>query len=167
MSNQNGFHSVLALALLPLLLSGLLAVSAQAQQAKDKSGKKGGAANRPEPQWVTRPVQAKHLQQGPFDSKAACAKVSYLVYLPPSYETTQDRRYPVVYWLHGIGDSQQGVPRFCERVTKAIEEGKAPGNYLTLQAPKQMVAGTCNRHYHPRDATQTRRATNPCGRQVG
>jgi enterochelin esterase-like enzyme len=100
--------------------------SAHAQPAKGKSGKKGGAANRPEPQWVTPPVQADHLQQGTFDSKAAGAKVSYLIYLPPDYETAKDRCYPVVYWLHGIGGSQQGVPRFCDRFTKAIAEGKTP-----------------------------------------
>jgi endo-1,4-beta-xylanase len=31
-----------------------------------------------------------------------------------------------VYWLHGIGGNQTGVPRLCERVTLAIGEGKAP-----------------------------------------
>jgi len=29
------------------------------------------------------------------------------VYLPPSYETSPDRRYPVLYLLHGIQDSDQ------------------------------------------------------------
>src|ERR1051326_2239659 len=30
-----------------------------------------------------------------------------LVYLPPSYEASQARRYPVVYLLHGYGASEQ------------------------------------------------------------
>ena len=29
------------------------------------------------------------------------------VYLPPSYKSAKDRRYPVVYLLHGIGDTDQ------------------------------------------------------------
>jgi enterochelin esterase-like enzyme len=106
-------------------LSALLAGSVHAQPAKGKSGKKGGAA-RAEPQWVTPPVQAEHLQQGTFDSKAAGCKVSYLIYLPPGYEKSKEARFPVVYWLHGIGGSQQGVPGFCARFTQAIDQGKTP-----------------------------------------
>ena len=30
------------------------------------------------------------------------------IYLPPSYETDSDRRYPVVYFLHGYGLTDQG-----------------------------------------------------------
>ena len=30
---------------------------------------------------------------------------AYHIYLPPDYETAKDRRYPVVYWLHGRGGS--------------------------------------------------------------
>ena len=29
------------------------------------------------------------------------------VYLPPSYQSSADRRYPVIYLLHGIGDTDQ------------------------------------------------------------
>jgi hypothetical protein len=40
--------------------------------------------------------------------------------IPPGYEQSPGTLYPVVYWLHGIGGNQTGVPRFCERVTQAI-----------------------------------------------
>lgn len=51
----------------------------------------------------------------------------YAVYLPPDYETSQ-RTYPVLYLLHGYGDSQRSWIHFCELpyfVDKAINEGKA------------------------------------------
>jgi endo-1,4-beta-xylanase len=72
------------------------------------------------------PVQGSNLHYRTFDSKTAREKVSYLVYLPPDYDAQTARRYPVVYWLHGIGGSQQGVPQMAERLTKAIGEGKTP-----------------------------------------
>lgn len=51
----------------------------------------------------------------------------YAVYLPPDYETSQ-RRYPVLYLLHGGGDDQTGWVQFGEVLhiaDKAILEGKA------------------------------------------
>jgi len=32
---------------------------------------------------------------------------SVAIYLPPSYDTSPDKRYPVVYLLHGIGDTEK------------------------------------------------------------
>lgn len=78
------------------------------------------------PSWLMPEVQGANLHYRTFDSKAAGTKVSYLFYLPPGYEEAKDARYPVVYWLHGIGGSQQGMPRFCDRVTAAIAAGKVP-----------------------------------------
>jgi putative tributyrin esterase len=34
-------------------------------------------------------------------------EVSYCALLPPSYGTSKSRRYPVLYYLHGLGDNQQ------------------------------------------------------------
>lgn len=51
----------------------------------------------------------------------------YAIYLPPDYETSQ-RRYPVLYLLHGGGDDQTGWVQFGEVLhiaDKAILEGKA------------------------------------------
>ncbi len=33
--------------------------------------------------------------------------VAYCVLLPPSYDTEKTRRYPVLYFLHGLGDNEQ------------------------------------------------------------
>jgi endo-1,4-beta-xylanase len=72
------------------------------------------------------PVEGPNLSYKTFESKTVGESVSYLVYLPPGYEDAGDKRYPVIYWLHGIGGSQQGVPRMAERLTLAIEAGKSP-----------------------------------------
>jgi len=39
--------------------------------------------------------------------------VNYAIYLPPGYETSQ-RRYPVVYLLHGLSDNESGWIQFGE-----------------------------------------------------
>jgi endo-1,4-beta-xylanase len=61
-----------------------------------------------------------------FHSATIDAPVSYLVYLPPSYESSPDRRYPVVYWLHGRGGTQTGARHVASRVGPASAAGKAP-----------------------------------------
>jgi enterochelin esterase-like enzyme len=97
---------------------------------KSKAGApQAGNVQRPRdqtPSWLMPPVEGPNLYYKTFDSKAAGDKVSYLLYLPPGYEAANGNRYPVVYWLHGIGGGQTGVPAMAERLTKAITEGKTP-----------------------------------------
>jgi len=88
--------------------------------------KVGKAKTFREPTWLMPRVEGPNLHYKTFESKTAGEKVSYLVYLPPDYETATPKRYPVVYWLHGIGGSQEGVPAMAQRLTKAITENKTP-----------------------------------------
>ena len=44
-------------------------------------------------------------------SKILHRKVPYCVLLPPSYDTEKDRHYPIVYFLHGLGDNEQSFVR--------------------------------------------------------
>ncbi len=37
--------------------------------------------------------------------------VPYCVVLPPSYDAEKTRRYPILYYLHGLGDNQQMLLR--------------------------------------------------------
>jgi len=101
-----------------------------APKRKSKAGApQAGNAKRPRdqtPSWLMPPVEGPNLHYKTFDSKAAGEKVSYLLYLPPDYEAAKDKRYPVVYWLHGIGGAQTGVPAMAERLTKAITDNKTP-----------------------------------------
>jgi S-formylglutathione hydrolase FrmB len=51
------------------------------------------------------------VRSGHFESGALAREVSYVVDLPPSYATSPDRKYPVVYALHGLFEG----PEFWER----------------------------------------------------
>ena len=61
-----------------------------------------------------------------FTSKVLGQDVSYLVWLPPGYG--QDaKRYPVIYWLHGMGANQRGgASMFVPQAEAAIKEGTLP-----------------------------------------
>jgi S-formylglutathione hydrolase FrmB len=44
-------------------------------------------------------------------SQALAARKRFLVYLPPSYATARERRYPVVYYLHGLYGAEDNWTR--------------------------------------------------------
>ncbi|HTM50838.1 MAG TPA: alpha/beta hydrolase-fold protein [Bryobacteraceae bacterium] len=67
-----------------------------------------------------------------FSSKLAGSEVSYLLYLPPDYATTTSRRYPVVYWLHGLGGTQRTGAKFVAPLAAAIRAGNAPAMIVVL-----------------------------------
>ena len=102
------------------LVLGLLVPAVHAQSTAAKR------PPRPEASWIMPAITGRHLTFATFESKAAGEKVSYLLYLPPGYDESASTRYPVTYWLHGIGGSQQGAPAFCDRLTQAIKAGKTP-----------------------------------------
>ncbi len=69
----------------------------------------------------------KVLDEESLPSKILKGERKYAVYLPPDYESSQ-RRYPVLYLLHGGGDDQTGWVQFGEVLhiaDKAISEGLA------------------------------------------
>jgi S-formylglutathione hydrolase FrmB len=57
------------------------------------------------------PAAGAEVRQATFHSDALGRDVSYVVDLPPSYETSPARRYPVVYAFHGLFEG----PGFWER----------------------------------------------------
>jgi S-formylglutathione hydrolase FrmB len=64
---------------------------------------------RAEVNWVTPHCgAAKDVQYGTFYSDAAEGEVSYHVLLPPSYHKQTNRKFPVIYWLHGTNGSSRG-----------------------------------------------------------
>lgn len=66
-----------------------------------------------------------------FASKLAKGDVSYLLYLPPDYETSS-RRYPVVYWLHGMGGSQRSGTKVVQTMDGLMRKGAAPAMIVVL-----------------------------------
>jgi acetyl esterase/lipase len=64
----------------------------------------------------------------PQPSRGTKMRGSYRLYLPPDYEANPNRRYPVIYWLHGAsGDSRQAINHgWVPRLDAAIRNGIAP-----------------------------------------
>ena len=61
-----------------------------------------------------------------FRSATIKGDVSYLLYLPPDYAISAEKRYPVVYWLHGLGGDQRVGAAFVTQLQAAIHGGQAP-----------------------------------------
>ncbi|MEI7809833.1 MAG: alpha/beta hydrolase-fold protein [Verrucomicrobiota bacterium] len=76
--------------------------------------------------WVTSAVHAPRVEFRIFDSAAAKTKVSYHIYTPEIYNTEPERRFPVLYWLHGSGGGLAGIPPVAAYFDAAIRAGKIP-----------------------------------------
>jgi len=61
-----------------------------------------------------------------FYSETIKSEVSYLTYTPPDYDTAEGKRYPLVYWLHGLNGNQRRGAKFVEKLDAAIKSGSAP-----------------------------------------
>ena len=85
------------------------------------------------PQWVEPDTTAPAgTQYRLFYSETIKGDVSYLVYLPPGYETNSDKRYPVIFWLHGGGGGQRGGGGIVRRMDSAMKRKKAPAMIVIL-----------------------------------
>ena len=67
-----------------------------------------------------------------FKSELVGSKVSYLIYLPPDYETNTTQRYPVVYFLHGYGGNPRAGGVFVKPLDEYIHTGKVPATIAVL-----------------------------------
>jgi len=61
------------------------------------------------PVWVTPAVTAPGVSQQVFYSAAVGASVSYHIYRPPANIAQPERRFPVLYWLHGASSVLTGI----------------------------------------------------------
>jgi S-formylglutathione hydrolase FrmB len=50
---------------------------------------------------------AGHAECLSMPSRILARRVAYCVLLPPSYDSDKNRKYPVLYFLHGLGDDEQ------------------------------------------------------------
>jgi enterochelin esterase-like enzyme len=90
------------------------------------SSKPDQKTDRPRMEWTTPEVKAERVQYQTFESNAAKTKVSYHVYTPEIYDREQDRRFPVLYWLHGTGGGGGGIRPLSEFFDEAIRAEKFP-----------------------------------------
>lgn len=81
--------------------------------------------------WVNKLPEARTplLQHGTFHSDANQTDVGYYIYLPPGYNDPQaaDRRYPVVYYLHGgrPGGEHKSI-KLAAVIDEAMQAGRVP-----------------------------------------
>jgi len=61
-----------------------------------------------------------------FMSRTLGEEVGYLIYLPPSYERDKQKRFPVVYWLHGVRGGLLKGSIFYRRYLDAMNNDEAP-----------------------------------------
>jgi enterochelin esterase-like enzyme len=118
---QSGFFAGLGQSLLVALAVGSgLGAPATAQPATAQPRPPGARV------WSTPAVTAPGVSFRTFESIAAKATVSYHVFTPSAYDRDPERRFPVVYWLHGSGGGLPGIPRVAAHFAAAIEAGKTP-----------------------------------------
>ncbi len=123
--------AVLRTFVLLLMLSDLLPVIPCPSTHAEESTK----ANRPDSKSAWVPPSGSWMNDygwrlGTFQSKTARAPVGYYYHLPPNYDSDKDRRYPVIYWLHGLGVGADGANPVVSRLDAAIEAGTAPAMIL-------------------------------------
>ena len=102
------------------LLLVFLALPLLAQEDSD-SGRKPVVWNNP----PETPLQS--VTHHALDSKAMSRTVGYTVYLPPDYKQETEKRYPVLYFLHGAGGNETSDgPAFSAIVDRMIKAGEVP-----------------------------------------
>jgi enterochelin esterase-like enzyme len=105
----------------------LIAVSSplSAQKAKGKS--KSNQTNT-EDMWVTAPVPElpTGVTHHTFRSDSMQRDVGYCIYLPPGYTADKERRYPVIYHLHGAGGNETRSVYSASVLHEGILAGKLP-----------------------------------------
>lgn len=67
-----------------------------------------------------------------FRSQCLTNDVSYLAYLPPTYEGDTGKRFPVIYWLHGLGGNQRTGSKYVAKLDAAMKAGQAPAMIVVL-----------------------------------
>src|SRR5580765_8022960 len=65
-------------------------------------------------------VAASRVQCGAMKSKYVPGRIGYCAMLPPGYDANPDKRFPVLYFLHGLGGDQSFLA--SSGASSAIEE---------------------------------------------
>lgn len=72
--------------------------------------------------WVDKNI-AKGCEHATLFSESMQREIGYSIYLPPTYAASPERRYPVVYYLHGASGSESSSREFAWAVQQGIKEG--------------------------------------------
>lgn len=77
-------------------------------------------------QTSTQTTPAAAVEYGSLPSEALGKELKFAIQLPPSYQTDSKRRYPVLYFLHGMNGNEREFERrgVAAAISKMREEGK-------------------------------------------
>jgi enterochelin esterase-like enzyme len=87
------------------------------------------------------------LKEGTIQARAVFSSrldkdIPYQVYLPPEYDATGAKRYPVLYLLHGRGDKMSAWTTIQPDLDRLIGEGRIPAVIAIMpDAPSSRRAG--------------------------
>lgn len=95
------------------LIGALFALSVITASAQSRRRAQLTAPQTNSPVPVVAAPQARLLESLQFNSSLLNQAVNFSIYLPPDYYVS-NRRYPVVYLLHGYGDNETGWVQFGE-----------------------------------------------------
>ena len=94
--------------------------------------------SQPEPlvfdiKWVNPPADPpRGVTHHVFPSAAMKTDVGFNIYLPAEYATAVNKRFPVIYWLHGAGGHEsQGLAQ-AALLDKAITAGLMPPTIMVI-----------------------------------
>ncbi len=71
---------------------------------------------------VTNPIPGTSYHLFPTPVRGENEQGSYLIYLPGDY-TTSNKRYPVIYWLHGGNGNSRDGAWMCAQMDSAMQDG--------------------------------------------
>ncbi len=111
-----------------LILFSLLALTTLITQGQSNRRSRLITPQNNGPVPVVSAPQAHLLESLHLNSSLLNRAVKYSIYLPPDYYTT-NRRYPVVYLLHGYTDNETGWVQFGEAdriLNEGIKSGELP-----------------------------------------
>ena len=97
--------------------------------------KKKSAPNNADTVWVNEPKPGSlpaGMSHHTYFSKSMNHDVGYCIYLPPGYEKDQNKRYPVIYNLHGAGGNELHGQQSAEVLQEGILAGKWPAMILVM-----------------------------------
>ena len=93
---------------------------------------RGGTVTKGPIVWVYPPDELPPgVKHETFHSPSMNTDVGYLIYLPPEYASGQ-KRYPVIYWLHGLNGTEAKYPELTQKLARAIAEEKVPPMIMVL-----------------------------------
>lgn len=87
----------------------------------------------PKPIWTTPEMRGPRTSYHTFASETAATEVSYHLYTPAAHEADPERRFPVLYWLHGGGEKGWlSVPAVSRYFDERIEAGEVPPMFIVF-----------------------------------